>query len=626
MSEYYFDYVIQSDQGNLRKPKIYFEKDYTSDTLPYSIFAVPHEWIEAKDPVKLYDSINVIFDVYGEDCEELKRTREGEIKYFQTYDNFRRSGCRVPIDNYNSSEHSGVGLIEMNKDGKVVGRFVFAINFCKKKKIYYSITKGTKYNDLTVKFRCKDQVKDIRVNLTYNNRLPCLKNDVNVNILPLEPLDFTSRSTCSRTVDINPNISEDSVFSLAFADESDSKYFVLHCESNNTVEFPKESKKLPRIVYNCPYCHEPIDNRITDNRKYKRGGISCGFYTKHGRMPTVITEGNQKLKSCMFCSKDFVNESGGGELNGEYSRLLPDKFMDHDSFKIAFLGSKRAGKTTYISRFFDLGGDNTAEMSMASLINSMKKMKINLEPAKIPSVTLLNSSSLTYRLNKESWTSQNPYYLSRRINLEHYPEATNQGTDETAKRYPFIAEVNKSSYVSFYDVAGEDAQTKQIVQTLAGGAGQYIGVFCIVSGLRDASAAHEVFDKLLTADIHRDSPIAIIMTKFDTLIEDFDPNCRCLRTDYFDGSSYYNGSELQKEIDFSSEEIKSYLKQQSIDVDLSGKYKNVKYFGVSSFNFEESVQIPDGAGDTPERLNFECSPSRIELPFIWMLSKFGIIK
>ena len=633
MSEYYFDYVLKNDSGDFKSPKIYFEKDYSNIQMPYTIFAVPYEWTGA-NPTQFYDKIDVYFDIDAVDCEEVKtnvkeRKNLPEIILSKKYDEFLRDGCRLPIDNYNSDEHSGAGYIEMSKNGKTVGRFIFAINFFKKIKIRYSIKRSRSDNGITVKFKCKKNVKGIPVNLVYNTRVPCLKNDVNINIYNLPPLDFSESSTSSETTYLTPGRGDDenTVFSLAFAEESYSKFFVLHCDSNNTINMPKESKKLPKIVYSCPFCHQPIDNRLPDNPKYRRGGISCGFYRKHGRMPTVFTETNQKVKRCLMCSEDFENKSGGGPLNTNFLRLLPADFMEHDSFKIAFLGSARAGKTTYISRFFDLCGAPTAEMTMQSLSNSMRQINVDVVPAKIPKVIGYNQDKLYYRLSKDSWASGDSYYLERRISLKHklYPQPTNRGTEDLGK-YPFIAEVNRSTYVSFYDVAGEDAQERQIVQTLAGGEGQYIGVFCIVSGSRDAHAAHAVFNKLLDAKIHPESPIAVIVTKFDTLIEDFDPNCRCLRTDYFDGSTYYNGSELQKEIDFSSEEIKSYLKQQSVDVELSSYYKNVKYFAVSSFNFEESIHNQDDTHDTVGSVKFECSPSRIELPFVWMLSKFGVIK
>ena len=49
IAEYYFDYKIKrvlGDEKKIKEPKIYFERDYGADGLPYAMFAVPEEWLE----------------------------------------------------------------------------------------------------------------------------------------------------------------------------------------------------------------------------------------------------------------------------------------------------------------------------------------------------------------------------------------------------------------------------------------------------------------------------------------------------------------------------------------------------------------------------------------------------
>jgi hypothetical protein len=88
----------------------------------------------------------------------------------------------------------------------------------------------------------------------------------------------------------------------------------------------------------------------------------------------------------------------------------------------------------------------------------------------------------------------------------------------------------------------------------------------------------------------------------------------------------YDGSELEREIDQSSEEIKSYLYQSGLLPDFGTQYRNVKYFGVSSFNFGDSIHKAGENLNSVGKVYFECSAKHLELPFVWMMRQFGLIK
>ena len=339
-------------------------------------------------------------------------------------------------------------------------------------------------------------------------------------------------------------------------------------------------------------------------------------------MISPLVHNRKKAKNCLYCSKDLNDK---GEFNFNYMRLLPENYMAHDSFKIAFLGSKRAGKTTFISRFFHLCGSEGAQMDLQMVANGVSKLGINVKPASI--MRLNSQSNLRYSIDDEAWINKETYYNERVINLDQprYPKPTTTDVG-TYGKYPFIAEVNNSAYIAFYDVAGEDSQNRQMVKTIAGGDGEYVGVFCIVSGSKDSYGNAAVFNQLKASNIHKDSPIAVIVTKFDTLSDSFDPNCHCIRTDYYEEEKIYADSYLQHEIEYSSEEICSYLKSEGLFQDISNEFKNVKYFGISSFNFKESIHSDHENLEDPGKVKFECSSNRLELPFIWMLNQFGIIR
>ena len=55
------------------------------------------------------------------------------------------------------------------------------------------------------------------------------------------------------------------------------------------------------------------------------------------------------------------------------------------------------------------------------------------------------------------------------------------------------------------------------------------------------------------------------------------------------------------------------------------RYKNVRYFGVSSFNFAESIHEANENINDPGKVKFECSCKQIELPFVWMMKQFGLM-
>ena len=150
----------------------------------------------------------------------------------------------------------------------------------------------------------------------------------------------------------------------------------------------------------------------------------------------------------------------------------------------------------------------------------------------------------------------------------------------------------------------------------------------MVNGRTDTGSNDMIIRVLQNAEISTDSPVAVILTKLDILKDEFNGNCHCLRTDYLNYSfDKYDGSYLEKEIDISSEEVRSYLSNEvPLTLDLENKFKNVKYFALSSFNYSDSIiHKKDENENDPGELKFESSGFRLELPLVWMLRQFGII-
>lgn len=643
-AEYYFEYKIDKVFGehSIKTPKLYFERDCSSQS--YSLFAVPEEWLEKQEDVlyhikdtnnatevkralaKLdYDTIDIVFDITGIDCVPLSDSasvdyQKAEIKSKYSFEKFYEDGCRIMIENQNSNNHSGVGVIRMIKNEIVIAKFFFAINFTFRNKITYTIeTHGSK---AILKFQCKDRPVGIPVRVVYNkDRLPCLKNDMGVNVVDEFVLDFSSSSDYKRQIKLTGDAADNgNVFSVTISDTALSRFYLLDCLDNSSLNIRNNKESYPPVSYACPYCHKKINYKVATSEPYKKGGAPCQYTAVEDSqivLPIVKNNQNSKQKKCLYCSEDVTAK---GKFKPGFMRLLPPEFMEHSHYKIAFAGSIRAGKTTYISRFFGLTGNDRVIMPMSMTGNNLKQFGIHVQSATIPRIKVDGDA---YKLEDSDWIAREQHYVDRSISLDppRYPQPTTTG-DYTS--YPFIAEVNHEAYISFYDIAGEDAQHTMQVQNIANG--ELIGIFCIINGKKDVDGNNGVFNMLRAANLSKKCPVAVIVTKMDILDHEFDSNCHCLRTDYYDGSTRYEGSLLQHVIDYSSEQVRSYLKHMSLLPDLEGTFDHVKYFGVSSFNFVDSIHNEMEDINTPGKVKFDCSSKRLELPFIWMLKQFDVIK
>lgn len=649
MSEYFFDYKIKKICGddNIRTPKLYFERDYRNPLLPYHIFAVPEEWVDKQNIFRSvsgrsdaekekalssleYTSVRIVYDISGLDCAPLTDFDSGiyeraEIKGQSVrFEDFweQGTGCRIIIEDKDYVDHSGVGVLEMLKGEKSVAKFFFAVNFTFRKKIsYYLDFSG---NKISVKFVCPDRPQNISVKLLYSKgRLPCLKDDGGVNIADIFELDFSRGAEYNKTLTLNGESTvNENAFFVAFANSDTEKFYLLDCLGNNTVKRGKSVKSLSTVNDACPFCHRPISPKLVGSRGYKSGGIACNASGDKDaqKRPDIRTKKNVPVKKALYCAND-LRADAPNMFEADVRRLLPADYLKHDRYKIAFVGSTRAGKTTYISRFFDVSGDQKIGMPMVMTQSGLQRFGISVKPASIPMLRMEEGRNDSYVVQDVDWTDTHIQYTSRSINLypSRYPRPTTEG-DYT--KYPFITEVNGGSYISFYDIAGEDAKYSKLIGNIANQ--ECIGVFCIINGKKDVNGNQKVSEMLNKANLDKNCPVAVILTKMDILEREFDPNCHCLRTDYLDGSfATYEGSAVENEIDMASEEIKSYLERKNLLPDI--KFNNIKYFGVSSFNFKDSIHSENEDVDLPGQVKFICSSKRLEMPFLWMLKQFGVI-
>ena len=339
--------------------------------------------------------------------------------------------------------------------------------------------------------------------------------------------------------------------------------------------------------------------------------------------------------------------------------MLPKNFLDHDHFKVLVLGSKRSGKTTFLSRLFHITGvGNDIDMSGALLkkVSKREGSMISLKCFNIESISTAGGNrkvgdpwcksgkSLGAAASENQVTS---FYSKYSIDIPscHFPGATDSAQDTSKanrfrdlKRMPFVLEANESSYVYFYDMAGEDAQRRTEIMSAIAGSGEAgqapVGVFYLIDKDANPQEIEAVQNRLTSIAKDRKVPlyVAVILTKFDKAEADFDASCHCLRTDVCDMlASSYEDSSVITNIDLASEEIRAYLSAKNIVPYLDEEEKSgrmiVKYFGVSSFSSTDAIFHEDAKGSQPERnyVRHDCSPKRMELPVLWMLHQFKCI-
>ena len=64
----------------------------------------------------------------------------------------------------------------------------------------------------------------------------------------------------------------------------------------------------------------------------------------------------------------------------------------------------------------------------------------------------------------------------------------------------------------------------------------------------------------------------------------------------------------------------------SYPLSILSEFKNVKYFGISLFPNPASLYHEERGNTEINRQLFSVSAKRMELPLIWMLHNFGLIK
>ncbi len=657
MAEYYFDYKVKKlktdyTQSPKATPKFYVEKNYDTNNVSYQLYMTLPIWDAGPSaesrPDQGIKKVDFFYDVcaVGIDTvsaikshEEAKRNKiehHGEFNF----GDYKKSKYRFVIAE-RDDDFSGVGKIVLRGDNGQENVYFAAVNFTFKKKIKYSIDKTSIY------FTGIGLDKPVTVSLfasevDESGFYPCLKKntDAKEGYKLKISLDGTGKTKYELPPELRENMKDKPIFvGFDSKDEELRNHYLLVCESNYAFENKYYTK--PELVKFCPYCHAEPSSMVYKHHSTGCDGSQLGYGSMDKFAHQDIMNGKKPEKKTMFCSEDFGTPEGGKILTEDKEsiirRVLPDKFLEHNHFKVIITGSKRAGKSTFISRLFDINGTGKdIDCQLTSLRNGTKRIfKATSYPIKTLKFPL--ASKNTINVSKDSWYKENQEFYSRYsidIGTGLYLKSTNTTTDRVSKledirRNPFVMEVENKSYVYFYDMAGEDAQRSgDFIYKLVRNAPA--AIFYLIDSKAKPEETIAVARRIEDALRERRSivPVAVILTKFDAVENEFDDNCQCLRSDVQQmiKSRRYEQSELERHINISSEEIRSYLSQKGICPDF-GENAVVKYFATSAYCAGDSIYHADQRGSEAEvnYLLHYSSVKRMELPVIWTLYQLGCI-
>ena len=640
-SECFFGYRLSvgKDELELRDrtdlhPRIFLEKKDISQ--PILFFTFP-DWY---DPISrevvtgsgekhiiekkyTYDEVVIAFDPKGYDLNNILKRAEAREDKDMIYKKIKPKNVeamgRFDLD---ISEYSGVGAFVLSKDNKETIIY-FAINYASRKKIYYYIEKNN------IIFKTKNSLSSIKVRVLHDpERIPCLVDET----CPFDEYKVTFKKNKGS---IPNKYGSEKIFidfgGTAEEIERNRRTYLLICEDNTLVEKKIVNQRVIDSEVICPYCH----SKIKFTSAYATGMYCDGSPVKEVKL---LTHAGKPHKNFIIC-KDEKYVPQGKKL----FRLLPENIQAKRNYRIAILGKARSGKTTYLSRLFNVGGSENKVVMKSDDLEFFKFYNIksyapslitNIGGAVSQTTPVFQIKNIVYYSGKNAPREAGGFFEQYIISVANkkFIAPTVEGDKAKVKtiKYPFMFKINKDAYVNVYDIAGEDVESDGPDLSLVT-QGQNVSLIIVIDLSRSIEVNHNI---LLTAQRTYEKykatcPIAIVLTKFDQFEEEFNSNCACLNSDYrrlFTKS--INESSLIHHINTASDEIESYLLKKDIRIrETYFKGFNIKFFSVSAITYTEALYHVDNASATSEinALNFECSQKRLELPMLWILHELGEI-
>lgn len=436
-------------------------------------------------------------------------------------------------------------------------------------------------------------------------------------------------------------------------------------------------------VKKCPYCFRPMN--LPDNYNKGRGYTvcECGGSSAATQGHLLSLSDNTKIqpklhstKHIVCCGYDYRKEDKAFTTEALYKHLiLPTDYMDKPSMNVALIGATNSGKSVILSTL--LGARSYLQEQMVRsgasredaqanatsyLLNSIvsrfdtKKSGTGVElfdlaQVRIPEekknddFTTLSECKSTSEIDIDNTTggSRTQQLIRERYMVEvgrALPRHT-EGTDiKFCGLHPFVFRMGNLGYSFFYDIPGEVFKSTRKETNMLRGVRNADCLVLIINGyakdhlndsIREVEDGLEAAAKIMGKEKLYNTPVAVVLAKFDMLQDAFDDNCHILRENILhmidqDRSvkrGVYANSAVEKHIAYSSYEIKHYLASQGeINfVNNMKKFTYLKYFAASALGSDDCY-----SHDAQKVLKFHERPLRLELPIIWLMYQMGLIK
>ena len=649
-SECFFGYklIIGKDELNLKTkedlwPRIYIERNNNHNSL---FFTFP-EWFRPinnnEEKTYIYEKAQIGFHPKGYSIDNI-------VEKMNNYNNKMPGAQKSPElcfnaecilklgrYNFNTKDCGGVGYISLKKNNKETLLY-FATNYGLKKKIYYTIEKDK------ITLETKNDIDRLKIRVYGNDRrVPCLKDESEstytdydvrfekgVSLIKLENTGAVHDEiirTGKKFLDIAGETQEDI--------ERNKKMFMLIRKEDKTA--PKRSKNIRNLNHKllCPYCHEEIQ---MNPGNYKKGSLCNGVAINEVSKEFKLLNPKDKDHTKFMICKNSVVGSGDKKSVVPF-RLLPENIHKKRNYSIAVLGKARSGKTAYISRLLNVTGRDKDVMVEPNAHEAFRFYNITSYASDLVARKKQSIQKDCYSIHHTPYYSGgeardfvkefiNKYIIDFENRKFIMPPVTGEAARTT--EFPFILNINNEAYLNIYDIAGEDVEDgSEVLNVIT--KDENTSILIILDVSKDIEINKNILKNASIAlqNYKSTSPIAIVLSKFDKIENEFNSNCACLRSDYTALlTKNLDSSSLIHHIDAASDEIESYFYKK--DLDIRNEFFvgfNIKFFSASIVTYSDAIYHKENDNTSLEEngLNFVAKTKRVELPILWILHELGEI-
>ncbi len=441
-------------------------------------------------------------------------------------------------------------------------------------------------------------------------------------------------------------------------------------------------------VKKCPYCFRPMF--LPDN--YNRGRdytiCECGGTPEHvsgtvTQGTLVSLAGNTKIqpklhstRHIVCCGYDYRQEDKAFTTEPLYRHLiLPTDYMEKPAMNVALIGATNSGKSVILSTLLGARSYQQEQMvrsgasiedaqasATSYLLNSIVSRYdtrrsgtgvtlFDLMQVKMPGekknddfVALKDGNPVSeIDIDNTSGSARTQQLIRERYMVEVGRPLSRhtEGTDiKFCGLHPFAFRMGNLGYSFFYDIPGEVFRSTRKETNLLRGVRNADCLILIINGyakdhlsdsIREVEDGLEAAAKIMGKEKLYNTPVAVVLAKFDMLQDAFDDNCHILRENILHlidqdrgvKKGVFKGSAVEKHIAYSSYEIEHYLASQGETnfVTNMKKFSYLKYFAASALGSDDCY-----VHDATKILKYHERPLRLELPVIWLMYQMGLIK